>query len=149
MVNKGLLSYRRRYKRRYVQTNGRLKCPWSPFLYCDKHRDCPMESRGFLNMLDAWLLTGRSPRTIDLETSGEGYRGSGLENVIVGKAEIYRLFRDPDSVIHFLTHDRARMHKALCKDLARAIFIWREINKGISWKRADSIFRREAIGNDD
>jgi hypothetical protein len=108
-----------------------------------------MESRGFLNMLDAWLLTGRSPRTIDLETSGEGYRGSGLENVIVGKAEIYRLFRDPDSVIHFLTHDRARMHKALCKDLARAIFIWREINKGISWKRADSIFRREAIGNDD
>ena len=118
-------------------------------MYCDKHRDCPMENLPFLNLLDRWALTGRSPRSIDLENFGGGSRSRALEDIATGKADIYRLFRDPDAVVYFLTHDRAQMHKALCKDLTRAIFLWREINKGISFKRSNQIFSREAIENRD
>ncbi len=102
-----------------------------------------MENRGFLHALEAWLITGRTPRTIDFEISGQGY-GLGFDDKLVSKAEVYRLFEDPDGVEYFLSHRYARMHKRLCKDLDRALFVWREVAKGFTRKQSETFYAREA-----
>lgn len=143
MAGRPLLSLRFK-RRRHRNKGGRVKCPWSPVMFCDKHKDCPMEDRGFMNVLEGWLLVGRDARTIDLEASGQGYGSEGFDSRMVEKAEIYRLFDDPDGVEYFLSRPGARMHKRLCKDLSRAKALWKNIGYGFSRKQSEKFYTREA-----
>lgn len=143
MGNRALLSYHLR-RRRHRNQSGRVKCPWSSIMYCDKHRNCPMENRGFISALEAWLMTGRTPRTIDFEADGQGYRLDEFDSRMVIKAELYRLFADPDGVEYFLSHQYARMHKRLCMDLSQAHYVWREIAKGFTRIQGEKFYKAEA-----
>lgn len=147
-MSDGLLSFHHWHKRRKPNKRGRLKCPWSPVMYCDNLRLCPMEDRGFLAMLERWLMLGRSARGANLESNGQGYQSGGFDDNMIAKADIYRLFLDPDGVDYFLSHHYARMHKRLCKDLSRAAYLWREIQKGFSRVQSEKFYTEEVRQDD-
>ena len=112
-------------------------------MYCNVKRSCPMENRGLIEAIERWIYLNRAPRTTDFENWGQGY-STDFDKIFIQKAEQYRLFDDADSVERFFCQPQAKMHKRLCRDLVKANFLWREINKGFTRKQGLIFFEQES-----
>lgn len=105
-------------------------CPWNRRLRCyeDNQRTCPMEMRAWIEAVDRWALTGRTPRSLDTSAVLGGVNIGGSEVVAVRAANICQLFHDPEAVLGWVVagaDGRAVITRAICDDLKQAYRKWK------------------------
>ena len=81
--------------------------------------------------MQAWALTGRTPRSVDLSAVIGGLDIGASERRAVRQSTMYQLFNDAENVLTFVG-GQVKMSRAICRDLARAKKKWREIKNGLT-----------------
>lgn len=148
--------------------NGRIKCRWAKYLYCDHIRreqgrppnidakECPLMDGNWLKTLNKWVLVGRDPHAIGLEPRTNGTPQPGvIDERMASKASIYQVFDFPEVVFDFIGKAGANLDsgrptpgasltKAMCTDLRKGRYVWREISwLGFSRKDADKHWKKK------
>jgi len=106
------------------------RCPSNPRLRCYEHNHCccPLSMRGWMETVDRWALTNRTPRSLDCGAIMGGLNIGGSEAAAVRSANICQLFRDPESVLGWILagqNGRAPITMAICQDLKQAWRTWK------------------------
>ena len=111
----------RRYRYKKCYHNHRLDC------YVNR---CPVQS-AFFRRVEAWALTGRTPRSIDLSAVIGGLDIGASERRAVRQSTMYQLFNEGEHVLAFV-EGHVKMTRAICRDLARARRKWREAKNSLT-----------------
>jgi len=112
-------------------------CSSNPKMKC--YFDCPLRDHEFSDLLDVWVLTDREPPSLNWERGGI-IDNRAAERRVLKKCEVARLFDHPERLQWFIAN--GHMTRWLCSDLRRGYFLWRETRKGISLRRARSLWRK-------
>jgi hypothetical protein len=106
-----------------------IKCPWNPKVRCyeDNNRTCPMAMKAWMEVVERWALTGRTPRSLNPGAILGGLDIGSSERQAVRSANVCQLFRDPEAVLAWLDSGsvrRACLPPSVCTDLKQAGRKW-------------------------
>lgn len=108
-----------------------LHCPANRRLRCyeNNNRGCPIEARGWMETVERWALTNRTPRSLDCSAVLGGLNIGGSEAAAVRSANICQLFHEPELVLGWVLGSQAGrvgITAEICADLKQAGRKWRQ-----------------------
>jgi len=108
-----------------------VKCQWSNSGFiCKWHTKCPREDDLWMERVNRWALTGRSPRSASLDPVPGSHRPDSQDGQKADQCSLSVLFRDYEAVLEWCNNERD-LTLAICEDLFRGRYIWRRLQKGI------------------
>ena len=109
-----------------------IRCPYNQKLKCwiarekTRERACPLNDRAFIEDVDVWAFTNRTPKSVvDLGIDPSYGAAKTGDSILVEKAEMYCNFRNGTAVCEFVTGERP-MNKDICKDMIAGRKKWQK-----------------------